>query len=73
MHTYMMRSWCNRNHRKKWTWRPEFKSWCEAIRISHSANTLGKDMNQAILPLAIGKIKGQRGIFSFVTATGQKE
>ena len=41
--------------------------------ISHCTNNLGKGMNPIILPLAMGKIVGQTGCFSFGEATSQGE
>ena len=40
------------------------------VCISHSANTIEKSMNPAILPLAVGKIKGQTELFSLGIVTG---
>ena len=42
----------------------------EAIFISHSANTVGKDINRTILPAAMSKIEGQTELFSLDMATG---
>ena len=46
--------WCNGYRRRKWTRRPEFKSWTRLITF-HSTNTLGKGMNPIILPPAMVK------------------
>ena len=40
-----------------------------AVIISHSINTLGKDMNLTILSLAMGKIIGQTGLFDLSMTT----
>ena len=56
---------------------------CEAVCISHSANTLGKGMNPAVFPLwlweewldlywlkaELGRVVGQTGLFSLATLT----
>ena len=43
------------------------------IFISHSANTLGKGMNQTILLPDVCKIVGHAGLFSFGMATSVGE
>ena len=45
----------------------------KAVCISQSANTLGKDMNPTILPLATGKIVGQTNFFSVGIATNPEK
>ena len=41
--------------------------------ISHSANILKKDIHPTILPLTMGKIVGQTGLFSLDIAAGLGE
>ena len=41
--------------------------------ISHSTNTLGKDVNPIILPPAMGKIVGQTRFFNLGKATNLGE
>ena len=41
----------------------------KTVYISHSANTLGKSMNQIILPPAMVKIVGHSRLFNFDMAT----
>ena len=47
--------WSNGYRRRKWTRRHEFKSWTRLIAFHMSTITLGKGMNQIILPPAMGK------------------
>ena len=54
--------WCNGYHCKKWT-----------VCFSHRANTLGKGINPTTLPLAMGKIVRQTGLFILDMATSLGE
>ena len=45
----------------------------ETVCISHSTNTLGKSMNQTILPPAMDKIVDHTGFFSLGMAPSLEE